>query len=60
MSQKNNTTPHNSAENIQEITTDFDSQAQLTQNKTVPFAVVEAYKAIRTNLMFMLPQKGSK
>ena len=40
--------------------TDFESQAQLTQSKTVPFAVVEAYKTIRTNLMFTLSQKGTK
>lgn len=29
-------------------------------NKTVPFAVVEAYKAIRTNLMFLLSQTRSR
>ena len=29
-------------------------------NKTVPFAVVESYKAIRTNLIFMLSQSPTK
>lgn len=46
--------------NVAKELTDFDSQAQLTQSKTIPFAVVEAYKTIRTNLMFMLSQKGTK
>lgn len=60
MSKKNNNAPGNANELNRELVTDFDAQSQLTQNKTIPFAVVEAYKTIRTNLMFMLPQKGSK
>ncbi|MBQ5810138.1 MAG: CpsD/CapB family tyrosine-protein kinase [Clostridia bacterium] len=47
-------------DNVAKELTDFESQTQLTQSKSVPFAVVEAYKTIRTNLMFMLPQKGNK
>lgn len=31
-----------------------------TSSKKVPFAVVEAYKTIRTNIMFSLPQSGCK
>lgn len=53
-------TPTPDIDNVAKELTDFDSQTQLTQNKTTPFAVVEAYKTIRTNLMFMLSQKGSK
>lgn len=31
-----------------------------SSNKKVPFAVIEAYKTIRTNLIFSLPQEGCR
>ncbi len=64
MNRKNDIVPNDLASpgvsNVPKELTDFESQAQLTQSKTVPFAVVEAYKTIRTNLMFTLSRKGSK
>ncbi len=36
------------------------SAAQSSENKRAPFAVVEAYKSIRTNLMFLLAQNNGK
>ena len=37
----------------------YDERNVEPANRTVPFAVVEAYKAIRTNLMFLLSQTRS-
>lgn len=37
----------------------YDERSVEPANRTVPFAVVEAYKAIRTNLMFLLSQTRS-
>lgn len=39
--------------------TSYEDKKVDSANKTVPFAVVEAYKAIRTNLMFLLSQTRS-
>jgi len=64
LNKKNNTSyndmSHSDLANVSKELTDFESQTQLTQSKTIPFAVVEAYKTIRTNLMFTLSQKGTK
>lgn len=40
--------------------TAYEDKAVDPANKTVPFAVVESYKAIRTNLMFLLSQTRSR
>lgn len=37
-----------------------DNSAELSSERKVPFAVVEAYKAMRTNLMFLLSQENGK
>ena len=39
--------------------TSYEDKAIDSASKTVPFAVVESYKAIRTNLMFLLSQTRS-
>lgn len=36
------------------------SNTEMTLDKETPFSVVEAYKTIRTNLMFVLPNKSKK
>lgn len=36
------------------------SGSEITMNKETPFSVAEAYKTIRTNLMFVLPNKSKK
>lgn len=40
--------------------TSYEDKAIDSASKTVPFAVVESYKAIRTNLMFLLSQTRSR
>lgn len=39
---------------------DYSSTEQNSPDKKVPFAVVEAYKTMRTNLMFLLAQENGK
>lgn len=47
-------------ENTTNVTTNETPSTEKNTSKKVPFAVIEAYKTIRTNLSFSLPHEGCK